>query len=265
MRSFFQKSFAIAAFAIFLPILLVGQSTPPQHPLDSLKTQEYWAVYDVLRDSGKIDKDTVTHSVLLHEPGKDKVLAWKPGDPIFREADVILLRKGVTIEALIDVAGRKLESWKERKDVQAPVIMSEFHELDEVMKKDPRVIEALKKRGITDLAPITCFADPFGYFALPELEGHRIMMGECADSHGVYLSWSRSIEGLQIKVDATEKKVLQVVDEGITPVSQAPVNYQDLQTAPRPGTTPISVSQPLGPSFQIERQGSLSTPPIISL
>jgi len=237
------------------PLLLRGQDQPVQHPLDALKTQEYWVVYDVLRDSGKMDSDTITTSVLLHEPPKDKVLAWKPGDPIFREAEAILLRKGVTIEALVDIPARKLESWKERKEVQAPVVMSEFHELGELIKKDPRVIEALKKRGITDLAPIDCSADPFGYFALPELEGHRIMMGGCADTHGVYNSWGRSIEGLQIEVDATEKKVLQVIDDGPVPVSQAPADYLELPTAALPGTTPISISQPLGPSFQIKGGG----------
>src|ERR1700675_2210750 len=199
MHRLSQKIFALIPFAVFFLLLLPAQNQPPQHPLDALKTQEYWTAYDVLRDSGKIDADTVTHSVLLHEPAKDKVLAWKPGDPIFREAEVILLRKGVTIEALVDIAGHKLESWKERKDVQAPVDMGEFHALDEVMKKDPRVIEALKKRGITDLNPVVCFADPFSYFALPELEGHRIMMGACAYGHGVYLGWSRDVEGLQIK------------------------------------------------------------------
>ncbi len=252
MPSFSQKTFTLALITILFPLLLPAQNQSAQHPLDALKTQEYWTVYDVLRDSGKIDKDTVTHSVLLHEPAKDKVLAWKSGDPTFREAEVILLRKGTTIEALVDITGHKLESWKERKDVQAPVVVSEFRELDEAMKKDPRVIEALKKRGITDLNPITCFADPFGYFALPELEGHRIMIANCANTHGAYFSWSREIEGLQIRVDATEKKVLQVIDEGIIPVSQAPVNYQDLETAPRTGTTPIGITQPLGPSFQIK-------------
>jgi primary-amine oxidase len=247
-----RKTLIVAALAIFLPMLLRAQNQPPQHPLDSLKTQEYWTVYDVLRDSGKLDADTTTNSVLLHEPPKAKVLAWKPGDPIFREAEVILLRKGVTIEALVDIARHKLESWKERTDVQAPVVMSEFHELGELMKKDPRVIAALKARGITDLVPVDCFADPFGYFALPELEGHRIMMGTCADTHGVYVAWSREVEGLQVEVDATDKKILKVIDEGPIPVSQAPVNYMELPTAALPGTTPIGVSQPLGPSFQVK-------------
>ncbi|HKN60214.1 MAG TPA: hypothetical protein VJW93_03490 [Candidatus Acidoferrales bacterium] len=252
MRSSSQMILAVAAFAMLFPLLLRGQDQPLQHPLDALKTQEYWVIYDVLRDSGKMDADTITTSVLLHEPPKDKVLAWKPGDPIFREAEVILLRKGVAIEVLVDIAAHKLESWKERKDVQAPVVMSEFHELEDVIKKDPGVIEALKKRGITDLAPLQCGASPFGYFALPELEGHRIMIGGCADAHGVYNSWGRSIEGLTIEVDATEKKVLKVIDDGPIPVPQAPADYLELPTAALPGTTPISISQPLGPSFQIK-------------
>ncbi|HSC46090.1 MAG TPA: hypothetical protein VLC94_09675, partial [Candidatus Acidoferrum sp.] len=235
-----------------MPALLLAQSQPPTHPLEGLKTQEYWAVYDVLRDSGKMQPETATISVLLHEPAKDKVLAWKPGEPLFREADVILLQKGVTIEALVDVSGHKLESWKERKDVQAPITVPEFHELDEVIKKDPRVIEALKKHGIADLNPIFCFADPFSYFALPELEGHRIMMGGCANTHGVYVGWSRDIEGLQIEVDATAKKVLKVIDEAPVPISQAPVNFPEFLTAAHPGTTPIDVAQPLGPSFKMK-------------
>jgi primary-amine oxidase len=252
MRNLCRGNFAIAVLAIFLPGLLYGQNQPPQHPLDALKSHEYWDVYDVLRDSGKMDADTITTSVLLHEPAKDRVLAWKPGDPVFREAEVILLRKGIAIEALVDISAHKLESWKERKDVRAPIVDSEHHAIEELIKKDPRVVEALKKRGITDLAPVECFGDPFGYFALPELEGHRIVRGECADTHGVYLPWGRGIEGLWIEVDATEKKVLKVVDEGPIPVPQTPINYQDLPTLARPGTTPIAVSQPLGPSFQIK-------------
>lgn len=248
----FRKLFLSLATVVLLPALLPAQSQPPHHPLEGLKTQEYWTVYDVLRDSGKMQPETATISVLLREPPKDKVLAWKPGDPLFREAEVILLQKGLTIEALVDITGHKLESWKERKDVQAPVTMNEFHELDEMIKKDPRVIEALKKHGVTDLNPIFCFADPFSYFALPELEGHRIMMGGCADTHGVYVSWSREIEGLQIEVDGTAKKVLKVIDEAPVPISQAPVNYQDLATAARAGTTPIGISQTMGPSFQLK-------------
>ena len=77
----------------------------PHHPLDALTTEEYWTVHDVLEQSGHLTEKTLFSSVLLHEPDKEKVLAWKQGDPIPREADVILEDQGKTIEARVDIAG----------------------------------------------------------------------------------------------------------------------------------------------------------------
>jgi primary-amine oxidase len=105
------------------------------------------------------------------------VLAWKSSDPIPREADLILMRKGQVMEARVDIAGRKMESWKEVKGVQVPIIESEFRELGELIKNDPRVREALAKRGIKNLTTVECVPLPYGYFAVPELEGHRILYG----------------------------------------------------------------------------------------
>jgi hypothetical protein len=38
----------------------------PQHPLDGLTTDEYWAVHDVLQKSGHVTEKTLTSSLLLH-------------------------------------------------------------------------------------------------------------------------------------------------------------------------------------------------------
>jgi primary-amine oxidase len=154
-----------------------------------------------------LDADTFITSVLLHEPPKSEVLAWKPGDPVPRQADVILLRKGLTIEARVDIGSRQLLHWKERPDVQAPESKAELRRLGEVIKKDPQVVEALAKRGIKDLATVECAPLPFGYLAFPELEARRIMYGGCADLHGAHLSWGREIEGLYIEIDAANDKV----------------------------------------------------------
>ena len=262
MHYFFRRNLLLSVAALLFPLLVVAQNPggqnpisptqPAKHPLDGLKTQEYWVIYDVLRDSGKMEEGIVVHSVLLHEPVKARVLAWRPGDPLFREAEIILTSKGVTIEALVDITAHKLESWRERKDVQAPMIGAEYRAAEEIIKKDPQIIAALKKRGITDLNTIECSTIPFGYFAVPELEGHRIVFGRCNDMHGAYNAWNRDIEGLVVEVDLTEKKVLKIIDEDIVPVSLAKADYQELPTAQRAGTTPIAVSQPLGPSFQIK-------------
>jgi primary-amine oxidase len=99
-----------------------SQSPMPMHPLAALQTSEYWTVYEVLQESGRMDADTAYASPLLHESAKDKVLAWSYGEPFSREADAYLFRQGHVIETRVDVNGRKLESWKEIRDAQAPMM-----------------------------------------------------------------------------------------------------------------------------------------------
>ena len=229
----------------------LAQGPGPQHPLEALKSQEYWTVFDVLRGTGKIDEDPYIPGVLLLEPPKERVLEWKPGDPVFREADVIVLRKGVTIEARVDIVGHKLHSWKERPDVQASEPESEYKALGEAIKKNPEVKEALRKRGITDLTTIRCGAAPYGYFAIPEMDGHRIMIGGCSDMHGVFLSYGRAIQGLHVQIDAANNKILKVIDEGVVPMPTGSTNFEETPENPRPGTTPIEVRQPAGPGFKV--------------
>jgi primary-amine oxidase len=231
----------------------VAQNTGPLHPLDGLTTAEYWTAYDVLQLAGYAKPDTFFASVLLREPAKDLVLSWTEGKPIPREADVVLLQQGKTFEARVDLAARKLISWQEMMDVQAPFLASEIFGADEAIKKDPLVVEALKKRGFTDLNTVRCTALPVPYVAVPEQEAGRIGFGACSQQHGFYHSWGRSIEGLTLQMDMVTKKVLKVVDTEIVPVANGAVNYEELSEKPRPGTTPIAISQPMGASFQIKR------------
>src|SRR5882757_7548176 len=120
-----------------LSLPLIAQSHVPQHPLDGLTTDEYWTTHDVMQQSGHLTEKTYVASLLLHEPVKDKVLSWKPGDAISREADVILESEGKTYEARVDIVAKKLEFWKEVPGVQAPITGSEMMALGEIAKKDP--------------------------------------------------------------------------------------------------------------------------------
>jgi primary-amine oxidase len=240
--------------AAFMCLFLApsGNAQNAKHPLDALSTEEYWTVYDVIQASGHIDEDTHYASVLLHEPAKDVVLAWKSGQPVLREADATLMRKGKTIEARVDIAARKLEFWKEVPGVQAPIFVSEILGMSDTILADERVKKALAKRGYTDLNQIECAAVPLGYFAYPEQEGHRIAFADCDLLHGVYHSWGRTIAGLTIEVDLGEKKILQVFDDGVLPFPGGPVNFEEAPEVTRPGTKPGFISQPAGPSFEIK-------------
>src|SRR5215470_4057052 len=175
-----------------------AQSTGPLHPLDGLTSAEYWAAYDVLQQAGHAGPDTFFASVLLREPPKYLVLSWSEGTPIPREADVVMLQQGKTFEARVDLAARKLISWQEMKDVQAPFLASEIFGAAEAIKKEPLVVEALKKRGLIDLNTVRCTALPLAYAAVPEQDTQRIGFGGCSQQHGFYHSWGRSIDGLTL-------------------------------------------------------------------
>ena len=53
-------------------------------------------------------------------------------------------------------------------------------------------------------------------------------------------------------MDMVTKKVLKVIDTEIVPVANGAVNYEEISERPRPGTTPIAISQPMGASFRIK-------------
>ena len=221
------------------------------HPLDGLTSAEYWTVYDTLQKAGQVTAETLFASVLLHPADKASVLSYRPGQPFGRQADVILLRGEKTFSTLIDIAGEKVAKFEELPGVQAPILASELFGNDEAIKSDPRVIEALKKRGITDLTTVSCVVLPGAYRSIPEQATQRVGFGSCSQIHGVYHGWGRSIEGLTMQVNMAAKKVLKVVDTEIAPVPTGNIDYEGIPENPRPNTTPISTAQPLGPAYKI--------------
>jgi primary-amine oxidase len=128
-KTFLRSLAAFSTLTASLTALIGAQTRVLHHPLDALTTDEYWTVHDVLVQSGHLTEKTLFSSVLLHEPVKDRVLAWKEGDSIPREADVILEDQGKTIEARVDIPARKLEFWKQVPGVQAPITETELDTL----------------------------------------------------------------------------------------------------------------------------------------
>jgi len=226
------------------------------HPLDALTPQEYWKAYNVLKDAGKLAEKTQFSSILLQEPLKSDVLAWKPGQPIVRKVDIVLLTEGKSYAAVVDVSAvsaGKLDSYTELTKDQAPVSASEIHGFDDVIKKDPRVIAALKARGITDLRMIHCGVTPAGYVGLSEqTEGRRIGWGGCSDVADSEYGWDRRIAGIFFVLDMKDKKITRFSDFGAVPMPPTTSIYDADGGTAMPGTKPILISQPDGPSFTIK-------------
>jgi primary-amine oxidase len=248
-----SASFASVITLCTVTALLPGQATTPQHPLDGLTTKEYWTVQDVLIESGHMTDKTLVASLLLHEPTKDKVLAWKAGDPMVREADVVLIDNADTVEAKVNISAHSLESGTLVAGVQAPITGTELDTMSDVLTRDPRVVEALKKRGITNLVSVRCEPIPITFIVFPQQLSHRIGYADCGDSHGEYHAWGRAIAGLYILADLTTQKILEVTDRGAAPMPTGNVDYEEADAKPREGTKPLLVSQPEGPGYIIDK------------
>ena len=248
------RSKYLAFLAVYLFSFPLFASQPAvHHPLDALTPEEYWKAYNVLSTAGKLAEKTVFSSILLREPPKSEVLAWKPGKPILRKVDAVLLTDGKSYEAVIDISSGKLESFTPLKKDQAPVTETEMHGYDDVLKKDPRVLEALKKRGITDARLVTCYVTPAGHVGLPEqTEGRRIGWGGCTYASNAKYGWDREIPGIFFVVDMNEKKITRFSDYGVVPMPPSTSIY-DADGGPAiPGNTPLITLQPQGPSFTIK-------------
>lgn len=245
------KALFAGYLVLTIAISISAQTNVVHHPLDGLTTDEYWTVHDVLRNSGHWNDKTLVASLLLHEPAKSAVLAWNESAAIPREADVILEAGGKTIEARVDIHARKLDFWKEVPGVQAPITETELDTMSDVVKRDPRVIAALRIRGITNLSSIRCEPIPLTFKVFPEQSGHRIGYGDCMDSHGAYHAWGRAIEGLYFVADMASEKVLNVIDHGAVPVPTGDIDFEEAEANPREGSTPLLVTQPLGAGYKI--------------
>ena len=225
----------------------------PGHPLDDLTTGEYWTIYETLQKAGHATPETMFASVLLHAPLKASVLNLKAGQAFAREADVVLLRGDKSFTAVVDIVDRKVVSFEELKGAQAPFVSSEVRGNGDAIKKDPRIIAALKKRGITDMRTVQCSAIPVAYQSVPEQATQRVGFGSCSQSNRTYHSWGRSIEGLTFQMDMVTKKIFKVNDTEVVPVPVADNNYEEIPETVRPHTTPIATSQPQGPAFKIDK------------
>lgn len=253
VRIHLLKSAICASTFSFVLLAMVATPTAAQtakHPLDGLTVDEYWAVYETLKASGHVDSKS-RFSVVLREPPKEEVLTWKPGQPFRREALAVVKQGPSTFEALVDAKGRKLISWKEIKGVQLPLTEEEKSAAVEAAKENAEWQAAMRKRGITDYDTLYCEGDGYGYFGTPEEQGRRLVYVGCRDRRREFATgFQGTVENLIVIWDANERKVLRVIDTGVVPVPSPPAN-SDFGPA-RAIPTPITVQQPLGPSFRVE-------------
>ena len=229
------------------------------HPLEPLSVDEISAVLGLLLDSGRAGDQPAVAWVALKEPPKSDVLAWTPDAPMTRRAVAVSVDRatGMTYESVVNLSEQVVEQAEAKPGLHAPVLPVEWLEATSAVLGDSRVVEALRERGITDLATVVVEPWPAAYFGEEiDLLGRRLGRAILfVREHDGDTPWARPIEGLLVIADRSTGEVVDVRDSGAIPIPSDPgrMGADDPGVGPlREDLKPIVITQPDGASFTLD-------------
>tara|TARA_Y100001970_G_scaffold174884_1_gene213391 strand:- start:20067 stop:22034 length:1968 start_codon:yes stop_codon:yes gene_type:complete len=230
------------------------------HPLDPLNIEEINKATFIVKNKSELGDHLLFETITLIEPPKNQVLSFSLGDEIKRKALVVALnyKEEKLYELDIDISNEKILRCEYKPGVQPAFIFGDldmdFNEWETKMKHDPLVVDALKKRGITNPDLLQLDPWPIANFGKKEEEGKRLAIGRCwirrepGDN-----AYARPVEGLSIILDLNKNKVVEIQDFGTVPIPPNDGNYsQKYQKEFRKDLKPIEITQPEGPSFEVK-------------
>ena len=236
-----------------------------RHPFDPLTADEIAAAVHILRAGPPLGPEVFFVRIQLHEPPKDVVLGFRDGDPIDRQAFVIVRdrRARATFEAVVSVTRGEVLEWRERRDVAPPIVFDEILACEAAVRNHPGWQEAMRKRGVTD--PSLAMVDPWsaGYYGPDDApERRRILRALTWIRSGPQDNgYARPIEGLITEFDLDRMEVVAIEDHGVVPLPPRSGNYgpetiTDARNSPhfdgvRRDLKPLAITQPEGVSFQL--------------
>ena len=229
---------------------------PVSHPLDPLTADEIAEAASILKRDRHLSDRVRFETVVLKEPEKGKVQSFREGDPMGREAFLVVLdnKEEATYEAVVALDERKVTSWKHIPGVQPRIMFDEFFECERTVKSDPDFQAALRKRGITD--PDLIMVDPWsaGYYEFPDEEGRRLALTRnFLRSSPTDNGYARPIEGLSALVDLNKMEVMRIDDYGVIPLPPKDGNYAaEFVGNFREDLKPLEIIQPEGASFTVD-------------
>jgi primary-amine oxidase len=230
--------------------------THPLHPLEPLTADEIATAVAIVRSQKNVGATFRFPCVTLNEPPKSVVLNFQPGEPIDRQAFLILLdnETGKTYEAIVSLTQNEVVSWTHIPDVQPNIMADELSECEAAVKAHPDFAAALAKRNITDLDAVVVDPWAIGNFGFADEEGLRLSRCICyLRSTPESNFYSRPIEGLIPVVNLNTMQVVRIDDLGVYPVPPEPGEYAArFQPSLRQDIKPLHITQPEGPSFTVE-------------
>lgn len=230
------------------------------HPLDPISAQEITALKSILEAAGYVGEGMRFSYVMLREPARATLASFVPGGPVPREIGVLAsdLTAGTVTELVVDIPAarvihqRRLDTAKEG---WGPVLDEDYVAAEEISKADPRYVEALAKRGITDLDKVFCAPLSAGVFGDDNEVGRRmlrVLSFYAPDPDAIHAMFGQPIDGVVCHVDLTERRVLRFVDTGYDHVPDCSGDYLDPAVDMRETMKPLNITQPEGASFTMK-------------
>lgn len=248
-----KNSFLSGVLAIICLFTPLNTAIAATHPLDPLSAQEIESAVKILKDMKNFPKEVLFSTVQLNEPPKAEVWSFKAGIAFRREAFAIVMDRprNKTYEAVIDLKGKKIVSWKEMIGVQPLIFDGEYADLKRIVKGDSRWKEAMKKRGISDFSKVEVDGWAIGQVD-PKYTG-RLMRGLSyfkGDGENYY---GRPIEGVVAIVDVTRGVVVDLTDSGIVPIAEKGQDFSEKAIGKmREKPKSLTIVQSEGASYKLD-------------
>ncbi len=236
---------------------------PPRHPLEPLSAAEIRDAARIVREQRGLGERWRFASIELREPSKRALgEAGEPGgtSDLPREATVVCFDRDRddAVKAIVSLSEGRLVSWEPRPGEHPPVSNDEYDECNSALKRDPRVVEALAKRGLTDLDLVLIDVWAFGAELVPKpYRGRRV--GWCDVWHRVGPEsnpYANPIPRLHPIVDLATMELLELGDDDDG--QPAPEVMGEYAPALVPGMRlredlrQLQITQPGGPSFTLD-------------
>ena len=233
------------------------------HPLDPLSAGELSRAAAVLKQSGETSEAAYFACGMLIEPSRELVRDFAAQDAPVERAVLLIghdpeARR--SFEARVSLSEDTLRSFSWSTGGQAPIYRGDVEPLLNALFQNPDWLAALARRGIEDLSKV--HIDPWVTALTPDglSPTGRIIVAiafvheDIVDNH-----YARPVEGLLGYVDVDTGEVVVedhgLVNGGVPPVPTEPAEFAaDLVGKHRTGLKPLEITQPEGPSFEVEGQ-----------
>jgi primary-amine oxidase len=236
----------------------VTEGTVVPHPLDPLTADEIRQAAAIVRRERQVGEGWRFASVELKEPSKADLPALSSGRLAARDALVVCWNRadGQAYRAVVSLTGDAVTGWEHLPGQQPNMTVDEWHECDEMIRAHPAVIEALTRRGITDLSRVLADMWAYGAAFVPErYAGRRI--GWCdLWFRGSELGnpYAHHLTGLHPVVDLNTMELLEIEDnyQGGTDPEVMGEYLPDLLPMRLRSVAPLEISQPDGVGFTLD-------------